>query len=62
MADIIRNRAYQLWGVQPESPPKTGNGAKKAVAGKPKAVAKKATTKKAPKAPSPAKPASAKRR
>lgn len=64
MADIIRNRAYQLWGVQPESPPKTASKAKKAVAGsKPvKAVAKKTTTKKAAKPLSKAKPAAAKRR
>ena len=55
MADVIRNRAYQLWGVQTESPSKTGGVAKKAAAGKTPAA-------KAAKSPAKAKTASAKRR
>lgn len=44
MADVIRNRAYELWGVQPEPPSKpkrasSPKAAKKPV--KPKAAAKK---------------------
>jgi hypothetical protein len=69
MADIIRNRAYQLWGVQPAAPEggarKTSRTAKKAAATPTKATKPAKSTKpskassaaKATKSAKPTKPA-----